>query len=345
MDRRTTLARTFGAVTAAAALIIAGTAYYFLATYETAPVDPAWAVEGSANTSPGSVTVRYTGTATLVFSDSETTWMTDGWFTRPAPLQLLFGEIEPDVAAITRGLESNGVDRAAAVFVVHSHYDHSMDAPEVARQTGAVLLGSESTANIGRGWGLAEKQIRAVADREPIHLGAFTLTPIESRHFQFPDPEMRAQALDNPEISTPLVPPVSTFDYKLGKAYALYVTHPKGSWLIQGSAGFIENGLEGFNADVVFLGVGGLGSQTAEYRETYWRETVERTQPKRIIPIHWDSLTGPTEGPFTGTVRGGVFLSKGSDLTLEFLRKMDSDNPDIEFSTLPRFEEVVLFSN
>jgi L-ascorbate metabolism protein UlaG (beta-lactamase superfamily) len=345
MPRSTSWVQTLGAVAAGAALLAVGVAYYFLATYETAPVDPAWAVEGSVKIPPGSVTVRYTGTATLVFSDGETTWMTDGWFSRPGPLQLLFGEIEPDVAAIERGLTSNGVSRAAAVFVVHSHYDHSMDAPEVARRTGAVLLGSESTANIGRGWGLDESQIHAVVDREPLRFGDFTLTPIESRHFQFPDPEMRGLALDDPEITAPLVAPVPTFDYKLGKAYALYVTHPKGSWLIQGSAGFIEDGLEGFDADVVFLGVGGLGSQTAQYRETYWRQTVEKAKPTRIIPIHWDSLTGPSEGPFTGTVRGAGFLSKGSDLTLEFLRKMDSANPDIAFSTLPRFQEVVLFEN
>jgi len=70
-----------------------------------------------------------------------------------------------------------------------------MDAPEVARRTGARLLGSESTANIGRGWGLPESQIRVVVNRQPIRLGRFLLTPIESRHFQFPDPRMAERAL------------------------------------------------------------------------------------------------------------------------------------------------------
>lgn len=87
-----------------------------------------------------------------------------------------------------------------------------MDAPEVARRTGAMLLGSESTANIGRGWGLDESRIRVVADREPIAVGRFTLTPIELRHFQFPDPALRARALDNPDITAPLEPPVSAFE-------------------------------------------------------------------------------------------------------------------------------------
>ncbi len=326
-----------------AAVVLGGLAFFYLTTYLAAPVDPAWAVEASAEVPEGSISVRYTGTATLVFSDGETTWMTDGWFSRPGPLELFLGEIEPDLGAIERGLARNGVERLAAVFPVHSHYDHAMDAPEVARRTGALLLGSESTANIGRGWQLPESQIRAVADRQPIQLGHFTLTPIESRHFQFPDPRMAERALGDPEITAPLVPPVGAFEYKVGKAYALHVSHPKGSWLIVGSAGFIEGGLEGFEADVVFLGTGGLGSQTGAYRESYWRETIERTRPGRVIPIHWDSLTGPIEGPFTGPVRAAGFLSIGIDVGLAFLKEKEAANPGIEFLTLPRYDVVVLF--
>ena len=47
--------------------------------------------------------------------------------------------------------------------------------------------------------------------------------------------------------------------------------------------------------------------------DAYWREIVERVGAKRIIPIHWDSLTGPIEGPFTGPVRAAGFLGGGAD--------------------------------
>jgi L-ascorbate metabolism protein UlaG (beta-lactamase superfamily) len=328
---------------AGALAVLFGAAFYFLETYTSAPVDPDWAIVGDPIIADGAVTVRFTGAATLVFTDGETTWMTDGWFTRVGPLGLIAGEIEPDPDAITRGLARNSVDEAAGVFVMHSHYDHAMDAPEVARRTGAMLLGSESTANIGRGWGLSEEQIRVVRDRESVQLGAFTLTPIESRHFEFPDPVMRARALDEPTITEPLVPPVGAFEYKVGKAYILHVAHPSGRWLISGSAGYIEGQLEGFSADTIFLGTGGIGSQTAEYRESYWRETVGRSGAERIIPIHWDSLTGPIEGPFTGAVRAAGFLSKGGELGLEFLQNKERANPKLHFMTLPRFDPVVLY--
>jgi len=331
------------AILLALVLLLAIALAWLLLFYKSAPVDPAWAVAGSTDIPPGAVTVRFTGTSTLLFSDGETDWMVDGWFSRPGPFALLFGTVAPDLEAIERGLAANEVDTLAAVFPMHSHYDHAMDAPEVARRTGAVLLGSESTANIGRGWGLPESQIQVVADRAPFQLGQFVITPVVSRHFEFPDPEFRERALGDPLITAPLVPPVSAFDYKLGQAYVLHVKHPKGSWLIVGSAGYLEGALEGFSADTVLLGVGGLGSQTDDYRENFWRETVGRVAPQRVIPIHYDSLTAPAEGPFRGPLNAEAFLAGGLENTRLFLQQKQADNPNLRFLTLPRFDEVVLF--
>lgn len=318
-------------------------AYYLLATYEAPAVDPAWALSGSTGPAPGSVTARSTGTSTLVFSEGDTTLIIDGWFSRPGPLSLVIGKIEPDTAAIERGLARNGVREAAMVIPVHPHYDHAMDAPEVARRTGALLLGSESTANIGRGWGLPEDQIRVVRDGEHLRFGKFEVVIHEARHFEFPDPAIRERALGDPEITVPLVPPVGAFEYKVGTPLAVEVRHPRGSLLVQGSAGFVPEGLADADVDVVFFGTGGLGTQTEAYRETYWHETVDATTPTRVVPIHWDSLTGPIEGPFTGPVRVAGFLAEGSDLTRAFLEEKAAAHPGIELATLPRYEPVVLF--
>tara|TARA_R110002110_G_scaffold415765_3_gene655318 strand:- start:88052 stop:89071 length:1020 start_codon:yes stop_codon:yes gene_type:complete len=338
MRRNILLSILIGGVAVIVALVA-----YSLMVYSAPPVNADWEVLPPETIPDGAVTVRFSGTSTLLFNDGQTQWMVDGWFSRPGPVRLLLGRIAPDREAIERGLQANEVTSLAAVFPVHSHYDHAMDAPEVARLTGALLLGSESTANIGRGWGLPEAQIQVVHDREPVAVGDFVITPIESRHFQFPDPAMRERALGDPHISEPLYPPVSAFDYRLGKAYVLHVSHPRGSWLIVGSAGYVEGALQGINADVVFLGVGGLGSQTADYREGLWRETVAAVSPQRVIPIHFDSLTAPVEGPFRGPVKVMGFVSGGLENTRVFLEQKAADNPQLLFQTLPRFEQVVLF--
>lgn len=333
---------------AVVALLLGAVAAFLFGTSTPPPVDPAWAVAGSTEIPPGSLTVRFTGTSTLLFSDGETAWMVDGWFSRFGARQLYRGKIAPDVEAIARGLERNGIGgegdgRLAAVIPVHSHFDHAMDAPEVAKRTGAILLGSPSTANIGRGWGLPESQIRIARSREPERFGRFEITLVETRHFEFPDPDVREQALARPEIEAPLVPPVGAFDYRLGTPYAIHVRHPLGTFLIQGSAGYVEGGLAGYEAEVVFLGIGGLGTQTADYRETYWRETVLGTGARRVIPVHWDSLMGPIEGPFVGEVRASSLLSSDGDRTLAFLKQKLTETPGLRIATLPRYDEVVLF--
>ena len=325
-------------------LVLAGAVLFTVPIYTDAPVDPAWYIEGDNDIPAGAVTVRFTGTSTLLFDDGDTQWMIDGWFTRPSAFALGFGKIEPDLAAIEFGLRANGVEALAAVIPVHSHYDHAMDSPEVALRTGAILMGSEATANIGRGWGLDESQIQVFENRVPVQVGNFVITPIESRHFQFPDDAMRERALGNPDIDEPLVPPVSAFDYRLGKAYVFHVEHPAGSFAIVGSAGYEPGGLAGLSAEVLFLGVGGLGSQSPDYLESYWRETVETLQPARLVPIHFDGLTAPITGPFEGPELLMAMLSSGVEETLPFLQGKAAANPALAFEVLPRYDEVVLFA-
>ncbi|RBP51274.1 MBL fold metallo-hydrolase [Arenicella xantha] len=107
----------------------------------------------------GDVTVQYMGNTNLLISDGRSAIMLDAWFSRPTAMQVLAGEIEPDMQAISHALQRSELRQLDVIIPVHSHFDHAMDAPEVAKRTGAVLLGSESTANIARGWGLDEAQI------------------------------------------------------------------------------------------------------------------------------------------------------------------------------------------
>jgi len=235
---------------------------------------------------PGTVHIRYAGIATLVISDGETTILTDGFFTRPGIMSML-GDIAPDEVKIDAGLAALGVTNAAAVIPVHSHYDHSMDSPLVAQRTGAVLLGSPSSANVGRGAGLPDDRIIEAAFEQSYRFGAFTVRFYPSNHVPLPTDDLDGT------IDQPLETPASYTAYKQGEAYAIVIAHDNGqSLLVQGSAGFIDDALKGVSVDTVFLGVGGLASQGEDYFNAYWREIVTATDPKTVVPIHWDDLFG-----------------------------------------------------
>ena len=306
------------------------------------PTEPEWEIIPREEEAAGSVTVRFTGSTTLLFDDGETSWMTDGWFSRPTFIEIITQRVEPDLSAISRGLKANEVDKLDAVIPLHSHYDHAMDSPEVARRTGAKLYGSESTANIARGWGLDEGRIEVFTNKKPIVLGNFIITPIESNHFQFVDPEIAKIALELPIIDSPLVPPAPITNYRVGKTYVLHVDHPLGSFAIVGSAGFVEGGLRGFKADVLFLGVGSLGEQSVEYRQKYWEETVGRLEPSTVIPIHYDSLLGEPRGPVRGhSALYGVMSGADNLNVLPYLEENMSRSESVtSIATLPRFAEV-----
>ena len=306
------------------------------------PTEPEWEIIPREEVAAGSVTVRFTGSTTLLFDDGETSWMTDGWFSRPTFIEIITQRVEPDLSAISRGLKANEVDKLDAVIPLHSHYDHAMDSPEVARRTGAKLYGSESTANIARGWGLDEGRVEIFTNKKPIVLGDFVITPIESNHFQFVDPKIAKTALDLTTIDSPLVPPASITNYRVGKTYVLHVEHPLGSFAIVGSAGFIEGGLRGFKADVLFLGVGSLGEQSVEYRQKYWEETVGRLEPSTVIPIHYDSLLGEPRGPVRGhSALYGVMSGADNLNILPYLEENMSRSESVtSIATLPRFTEV-----
>jgi len=308
-------------------------------TWEELPVEPL-SGEESARATEG-LRLTFAGVATVLVSDGETALLTDGFFSRPGLLRLAFGEVAPEPENIARGLERIGVGAPgapplAAVIPVHSHYDHAMDSPEVARRTGAVLLGSASSANIARGWGLPEEQIRVAEPRRPYRFGDFAVTLIPSRHVRYPWSDESGGGLLGTTIDAPLVPPAPATAYKEGVSWSVLIEHPRMSLLVQGSAGFVPGALEGYEADVVLLGVGALGGHPGSYREAYYREVVRAVGARLVLPIHFVDFTRPLEAPPRPFPR----LLDPVEEALGTLRELADADPQVSIARLPFWETV-----
>ena len=245
-------------------------------------------VVAKAEAGKKNLTVMFTGVATLLFDDGETAIMTDGFFTRIPQNSLR--SIKPDRDAVVRSLKRAGVTSLAAVFPVHSHYDHALDSPAVAQETGALLVGSTSTANIGKGYGLPEARIRVVNFGDTLEFGRFKVTFLKSLHLP--------TGFATGPITAPLMLPTSASEFREGDCYSLLIEHDGRRILVQGSAGFIPGAFKGRSADVVYLGIGGMGLRGQDYRNAYWQETVREVGAKRVVPIHWDNFFLPLgDGP------------------------------------------------
>ncbi len=238
----------------------------------------------------GKLRVTFLGVTTLLFDDGETAIMTDGYFTRVDLRSMRASKIRPDRERIGKSLKRAGVKSLAAVIVLHSHFDHALDSPVVAMETGALLVGSASTANIGRGYGMPEARIRSVAGNgDTLTFGRFKVTFVKSEHL----PNGFAAG----EISAPLTPPAAASDFKVGDSDTLLIEHDGRTLLVQGSAGYLPGALKGRQADVVFLGIGGLDTRDASYQQAYWNELVLTVGARRVVPVHWDDFFKPLDEP------------------------------------------------
>lgn len=266
----------------------------------------------------GDVAVTFLGVASLLLDDGQSAVMTDGFFSRPPLARLLLRPIAPDLPRIDSALGRLGFGldgrRLAAVAPVHTHFDHVMDSAVVAQRTGAVLVGGESSANVGRGAGLDAARIAVVTPGQPRAFGSFTLTHIESSHCP-PDRFPGA-------ITEPVVPPVKAAAYKCGEAWSILVEHTSGrTALIQGSAGYVDGALAGRRADVAYLGIGQLGVLDEDYLRAYWAQTVETVGARRVVLTHWDDFFRGLDKPLRALPYAGDDL----DVTLRVLTRLAAD--------------------
>jgi len=207
-----------------------------------------------------------------------------------------------------------------ALLVSHSHFDHSMDG-------------------------------------EGCRIGKFQITFYESKHFPL---SIRKRKLLNRKLDKPLKLPAKVLDYPDGKMYSIHIKHPKGKVLVHASAGFIEDAsLENIDdstdkkhvrknkietltsdaeADVVFLGIGMPFLRGRGYVRRYWNGVVEKVNPKKIFPIHWDSPVRPIT---TTTRTTPLFVDHVTETLKQLKTYATAENKKLEL--LPINKTIKLF--
>jgi L-ascorbate metabolism protein UlaG (beta-lactamase superfamily) len=274
--------------------------------------------------------VTWMGVSTLLLDDGSSALMTDGYFSRPGLVRVAAGKVSSSAARVDGCLARAKVSRLEAVVPVHTHFDHVLDSALVADRTGALLVGGESAANVGRGYGLPENRLVVAVSGEPIKLGAYEITLVESHHC----PPDRFPGV----INEPLTPPVKVSAYRCGEAWSTLIQHrPSGRrLLIQGSSGYVKGALDDYRAEVAYLGVGQLGLQPRSYLVDYWTETVRAVGARRVILIHWDDFFRPLSKPLRALPYAGDDL----DVSIRILDGLATqDGVTLQMPTVWRRED------
>ena len=237
------------------------------------------------------VTATWLGVTTLLFDDGETQILIDGFISRPSLFESLTKRpVTYDAPMINYVMNEYQMRRLAAIIPAHSHYDHAMDAGAIANRSSASILGSESTANIARGAGVPEDQIVVAEAESTYSFGDFTVTLVPSVHAPI---GLRGEVPLAGTVDEPLALPAPITAWREGGSYSIVISHPQGTTIVQGSAGYREDALDAVQADVVMLGVALLGSLGREYAERYWQALVTSTGASRVFPVHFEDQTRP----------------------------------------------------
>ena len=193
------------------------------------------------------IAITFMGVTTMLFDDGRTRLLSDGYFSRPSKFPAFLGSIGPDRGRITLALDRAQIANLDAVFVAHSHFDHALDSPVVAKLTGAELIGSESTEQIARGYNFPMRRFRRVQGGDSLEYGDFKLTVFEAPHSPHP--------ISPGEITKPVVPAANHSAFRLGRNFNFFIEHRGSAYLLQQSANYARGLYKNLRANFVFLGI------------------------------------------------------------------------------------------
>lgn len=243
--------------------------------------------------------ITYLGTTTLLFDDGFDQILFDCHVTRPSLAQYMFGRLSTDQTLADRVIRQFDIHRLRGIFISHSHHDHVLDAPYFANTCQANFYGSPSAINVARGGSVPENRLYSFTRQTSYQIGSFLITVLPSIHSK---PHWYNDDLGQ-TIETPLVQPAKRNAFKEGGSFDFFLSHRDQRYLIRPSYNYLENQLDGKKTDVLFLGVGGLSRDTKQRRHQFFYETLDKTKPSVVIPIHWDHFFLPLYGKTRGLPR------------------------------------------
>lgn len=258
----------------------------------TAQAQPTRATIAAAPLSIGEIRLTYLGNAGWEITDGRTVVLVDPFLTQfqrwetggfdVAPLDI-YG---PDTARINRY-----ITRADYILITHGHSDHALDAPYIARRTGAVIVGHETAANLARAYDVPDSALITVIGGEDYDFGTFSLRVIPNIHSALDD----KRYYNNGRGITGTAPrglraPLRRQDYVEGGNLAYLLRIGGHEVLIMGSMNFLEREMEGLRPDIALVGA---NSQRLEIHDYTGRLLRALGKPELVIASHADAYGNP----------------------------------------------------
>ncbi|MBI4517534.1 MAG: MBL fold metallo-hydrolase [Deltaproteobacteria bacterium] len=229
----------------------------------------------------GSVQVTWLGTAGFAVHHDNHVLLLDPYLTRPSLWRCVAAPLASDAALVQRL-----IPRADAIILSHTHFDHALDTPEIARHTGARVFGSRSAVHLCRNHGIPEASLQCVersstAAPAEAEVGPFRLRFWPSAHsaLLFGRVPFPGDITDCGDVS------LRTEAYRCGAVFGTEIEVGGRRLFHVGSAELVEQGWRVRNVDLALACVAGWTST-----DRYPERLASALSPAAILFHHWDNF-------------------------------------------------------
>lgn len=267
---------------------------------------------------PLGLEIAWLGVAGFSLSYDGTTILIDPYVSRVPLADLLRRRtVVPDVSQI-----DSWIPRADAILVGHTHFDHVMDTPEIARRDGATVYGSRSAHHLMGLYGLARQSVEVDAHRV-YEIGPFEVTFVPSVHSKL---VLGLKVNQGGELTCEHVGNLCPQAYECGQVWGIHIAVAGITIYHQGSADLIDDEVKHRDVDLMLCGIAGR-----QFTPGYLERILPRLEPRAIVATHFDDFFVPLAKPQGFAM--GVDVARFPDEVAEISR-------DFRVVTLPRAQPL-----
>jgi L-ascorbate metabolism protein UlaG (beta-lactamase superfamily) len=232
---------------------------------------------------PAGLEIEWLGVSGYRLTYEAVSLFVDPYVSRVPLRALLLGRLAmPEAALIDRYISAPGP--VAGVLVGHTHFDHAIDAPAIARRFATKAYGSSSLAQLMYLHGLGELAVEVVPHKA-YELGPFVVRFVPSRHSKLLFG--RRIPMDG-ELTCDHLRGLSPRAYRCGQVWGIRIDVAGVSLYHQGSADLDDDELRDEPVDVFLAGVAGRS-----FTPRYWERILPRLDPRVVVPTHYDDFFAP----------------------------------------------------
>ena len=233
---------------------------------------------------PAGLAVTWVGTAGFRFAYQGIVVWIDPYVTRLPLGDLVRRRVVPSSPqAVARW-----IDRADAVLVGHTHFDHALDVPAIAKAHGCPVYGSTSLGALMNLHGLAPQAI-VVEPHRDYEVGPFRFHFVPSVHSKL---QLGLAIPYAGELTCDHVDELTPQAYRCGQVWGICIEVAGMRFYHQGSADLIEDEIRDKGVDVFLCGISGR-----RFTSRYVERIVRRLEPAVIVPTHYDDFFRPLDAP------------------------------------------------